>query len=102
MQIFYSQPEQTSQMTSLSRGSSKVECNLDPIVVGAGIKNKREWEATNRDVGQSPRKKSKVVEGNKGANDNEGEGDKNALFTENAGSSSRGGGGWPSTATTSP
>ncbi|KAM1716993.1 hypothetical protein ACFX11_024886 [Malus domestica] len=91
LKIIHSQPDQISQPISISRGDK-----------WTGKNKKRELDVINRDVGQSTRKKSRVAAGNNGVNDNEGEGKGIDLVQNHVGASSQGGGGWPSTATTSP
>ncbi|KAM2163455.1 hypothetical protein ACFX1Q_041140 [Malus domestica] len=91
LKIIHSQPDQISQSISISRGDK-----------WSGKNKKRELDVINRDVGQSTRKKSRVAAGNNGVNDNEGEGKGIDLVQNHVGASSQGGGGWPSTATTSP
>ncbi|KAM1014314.1 hypothetical protein ACFX2C_044317 [Malus domestica] len=90
LKIIHSQPDQ-SQSISISRGDK-----------WSGKNKKRELDVINRDVGQSTRKKSRAAAGNNGVNDNEGEGKGIDLVQNHVGASSQGGGGWPSTATTSP
>ncbi|KAM0967723.1 hypothetical protein ACFX2A_016471 [Malus domestica] len=73
-------PKLPMRMLSMER----LKSGNDPttLVEGKGARNKRELEDNIHEVIQSPQKKSKMV--------------------ENEGSSSQGGGGWPSTATRSP
>ncbi|KAM3003562.1 hypothetical protein FF2_033908 [Malus domestica] len=110
LKITHSQPDQISQTPSISMGETESVSmgrtengsNLALIAMWSGKNKKRELDVVNRDVGQSQRKKSRAAAGNNGVNDYEGEGKGIGLFMNNAGSSSQGGGGWPSTATTSP
>ncbi|KAM1612308.1 hypothetical protein ACFX1Z_000989 [Malus domestica] len=89
MQKFVPQPYQLQRCVEIC-GEGGVK---DVQVQGIGSNNKRELDGLDKEGGQSSMKKARIEKDTVHAND---------LMAKQTGSSSRGGGGWPSTAARSP